>query len=77
MTLSPLLASLINSIDLSLLAVIGITTPGNKTVFFKGKIGIELGKASLFNASSSSAVIRGISSASDSISRREKLSKLV
>jgi hypothetical protein len=34
--------------DLSLLAVIGITTPGKSTVFLKGNIGNELGKTSLF-----------------------------
>ena len=62
------LASLINLIDLSLPAVIGITTPGNKTVFRKGKMAISSGKASLFISSSSSGVINGINSASGSIS---------
>ena len=70
-------ASFISFIDLSRPAVIGITTPGNKTVFLKGKIGTISGKDSLSNASSSSVVIRGIKSASDSISRSDKLSKLL
>ena len=57
--------------------VIGITTPGNKTVFLRGKIGTTSGKDSLSNASSSSVVIKGIKSASDSISRSDKLSRLL
>ena len=60
------LASLINFIDLSLPAVIGITTPGNKTVFRKGKIANDSGNSSLFISSSSSGVKRGINSASES-----------
>ena len=70
-------ASFISFIDLSRPAVIGITTPGNNTVFLKGKIGTISGNDSLSNASSSSVVIRGIKSASDSISRSDKLSKLL
>ena len=53
--------------DLSLDAVIGITIPGNITVFFKGKMEIEFGRDSLEIASSSSEVIRGINSESSSI----------
>ena len=46
--------------------VIGITTPGNKTVFFKGKIGSFSGSDSFEIASSSSDVINGIKSESSS-----------
>ena len=59
--------SLISLIDLSLEAVIGITTPGNITVFFKGKIGKLSGKDSFEIASSSSDVINGIKSESSSM----------
>ncbi len=64
MVLFPLFASLISLIDLSRPAVIGITTPGNKTVFRIGKIGRISGISSLFIFSSSSGVINGINSAS-------------
>ena len=59
------------------MAVIGITTPGNKTVFLNGKIGIESGKSSFFRASSSSVVNNGINSASDSTSLSDKLSNML
>ena len=75
MILFPALASLINFIDLSLPAEIGITTPGNKTVLRKGKIGNEAGNSSLFISSSSSGVKSGINSASVSNSCNIKLSK--
>ena len=52
----------------------GITTPGNKTVFLRGRIGTESGKSSLLNASSSSVVNNGINSDSASISLSDKLS---
>ena len=42
----------------------GITTPGNKTVFLSGNTAISSGIASAFNRSSSSSVIKGINSAS-------------
>ena len=60
------LASLINLMDLSRPAVIGITTPGNKTIFRNGKIANVSGNASLFISSSSSGVNNGIKSASES-----------
>ena len=62
--------------DLSLLAVIGITTPGKSTVFLKGNIGNELGKTSLFISFSSSGVIKGISSEFSSTSISDRLSIL-
>ena len=68
------MASLMSLMDLSRPAVIGITTPGNKTVFRNGKIGTTSGSDSLSKASSSSVVIKGIKSASDSISCSDKLS---
>jgi hypothetical protein len=40
--------------DLSRPAVIGITTPGNSTMFRNGKIGSESGNSSLIISSSSS-----------------------
>ena len=46
----------------------GITTPGNKTVFRSGRIGTIFGRASFSRASSSSVVNNGIKSASDSMS---------
>ena len=52
--------------DLSLDAVIGITIPGNITVFFSGNIGNIFGNDSFEIASSSSEVINGIKSASSS-----------
>ena len=60
--------------DLSLPAVIGITTPGKRTVFLSGRMGTESGRDSFAIASSSSEDIRGIKSASDSISCSDKLS---
>ena len=69
--LSPEFAFLINLTDLSLVAVIGITTPGNKTVFLNGRIGRVSGILSLEIASSSSDVIKGINSDSSSIGSRE------
>ena len=65
------LACLINLTDLSLVAVIGITTPGNKTVFLRGNIGKVSGIDSFDIASSSSEVIRGINSDSSSIGSNE------
>ena len=59
---------------MSLPAVIGITTPGKSTVFFKGNIGSVLGTCSLFISSSSSGVKSGINSASSSIPEVDKLS---
>ena len=61
-TLFPLFASLISFIDLSLPAVIGMTTPGNKTVLRNGNIGSVSGSASLLIFASSSGVIKGINS---------------
>ena len=75
-SLSPLLASFINLIDLSLPAVIGITTPGNKTVFLRGSIGNESGRTSLLISFSSSGVIKGINSEFSSTSINDKLSIL-
>jgi hypothetical protein len=46
-------ASFINLMDLSRPAVIGITTPGNSTMFRNGKIGSESGNSSLIISSSS------------------------
>ena len=71
-----LFASLINLIDLSLDAVIGITTPGNKTVFLNERIGKVNGSSSLLISNSSSGVISGINSAFSSISWADKLSIL-
>ena len=51
--------------------MIGITTPGNKTVFLNGKIGRESGNFSLEIASSSSDVIKGINSDSSSMGSKE------
>ena len=53
--------------------VIGMTTPGNKTLFLSGRIGKFSGKSCLLTVSSSSAVVKGINSASDS--RPDKFSK--
>jgi hypothetical protein len=53
--------------DLSLPTVIGITTPGNKTVLRKGKIGSVCGKFSEFILSSSSEESKGIKSTSSSV----------
>ena len=77
MTLEPLLASLIKLMDLSLPAVIGITTPGNKTVLRSGNKGKVSGRLSLFICSSSSGVNNGINSASSSNPCRSILSNLV
>src|SRR5690606_10843804 len=74
MILFPLLVSLISLMDLSLPAVIGMTTPGNKTVFRKGKIGKTSGRSSLVIASSSSADIKGMNSASSDKSCSDNLS---
>ena len=49
-------------IDLSRPAVIGITTPGNNTVFLRESMGKESGSVSFFITSSSSVVISGINS---------------
>jgi len=54
-------------IDLSRPTVIGITTPGNKTVFLSGKIGKTGGTSSEFIISSSSAESNGMNSVSSSI----------
>ena len=62
--LFPLLASWISLILLSLPNVIGITTPGNKTLFLKGRIGNFSGTSSKFIRSSSSEDINGINSVS-------------
>ena len=64
---SSLLAFWTNLIDLSRPTVIGITTPGNKTLLRNGRIGISFGNSALFIVSSSSWVISGIKSASPSI----------
>ncbi len=66
--LSDLYASLINLMDLSRPTVIGITTPGNKTVFRKGNIESTSGMFSEFICSSSSLVNKGIKSLSRSSS---------
>ena len=64
--------------DLSLPAVIGITTPGNSTVFLNGKIGKTSGISSLLIISSSSGVINGINSESSfRIFDRDKLSNVI
>ena len=60
--------------DLSLPAVMGITTPGKRTVFLKGRMATSSGNSSFLSASSSSVVSKGISSASVSISPSVKLS---
>ena len=52
----------------------GITTPGNKTVFLIGSKGTTSGNFSFSRASSSSDVIRGISSASEPTLSKEKSS---
>ena len=53
--------------DFSRPIVIGMTTPGNKTVFFKGKMGNNSGKNSPFWGSSESSIaIIGMKSASSS-----------
>ena len=75
--LFPLFVSFINLMDLSRPAVIGTTTPGNKTVFRRGKIGRISGNSSLSIASSSSKVIKGINSASSCRSCNDKLSSNV
>ena len=67
---------MINLTDLSLVAVIGITTPGNNTVFLRGNMGKVSGIASFDIASSSSEVIRGINSDSSSIGSNEMEFKL-
>ena len=59
--------------DLSLPTVIGITTPGNNTLFRKGRIGRFSGNTCLFTVSSSSAVVKGINSASDSNPEKFKI----
>ena len=64
MILFPLLASWISFILLSLPSVIGITTPGNKTLFLSGRIGNFLGTSSKYILSSSSDDINGINSVS-------------
>jgi hypothetical protein len=43
--------------DLSRPAVIGITTPGNSTMFRNGKIGSESGNSSLIISSSGSTTV--------------------
>jgi hypothetical protein len=52
--------------DLSLPTVIGITTPGNKTVFRNGRIGKISGTSSELIASSSSEDNKGMNSVSAS-----------
>ena len=69
-----MLASLINFIDLSRPAVIGITTPGNNTVLRNDNIGKDSGNSSLAIFSSSSGVIKGINSEFSSKSCNDKLS---
>src|SRR6185312_6471381 len=63
----PLLASRISLIDLSLPTVMGITTPGNSTVFRRGNMDKTPGNCSLFISSSSSVDIRGKNSESSFI----------
>ena len=76
-SLFDLLASWISFIDLSLPALIGITTPGNRTVLIRGRIGSTSGNFSFSRASSSSDVINGINSESASKSSSDTLSKLL
>ena len=52
---------------LSLPRVIGITTPGNNTLFLRGKMGNLSGTSSKFILSSSSGDISGMNSVSVSI----------
>ena len=77
MSLFDLLASLISLIDLSLPALIGITTPGKRTVFVNGNIGNTSGRFSFSRASSSSEVINGINSDSSPKSSNDILSMLL
>jgi hypothetical protein len=53
--------------DLSLPTVMGITTPGNNTVFLRGKIDSISGVSSEFITSSSSDVSKGKNSVSSFI----------
>ena len=62
--------------DLSLPAVIGITTPGKSTVLRNGKMGNDSGNSSLLISASSSGVIKGINSEFSSKSCSDNLSKL-
>ena len=62
--------SLISFIDLFLPTEIGITTPGNNTVFLSGSIGSDSGILVLVIISSSSSAIRGIKSVSSFIAWR-------
>src|SRR5471030_886376 len=70
---APLLASRISLIDLSRPTVIGITTPGNKTVFRSGNIDKTAGSCSLFISSSSSVDMSGKNSESSFITGRALL----
>ena len=72
--LLPWLAALIRAIEVSRPAVIGMTTPGNKTVLRRGKIGKVSGTSSRSISSSSSGESSGMSSASSSIEWADKLS---
>ena len=53
--------------DLSLPTVMGMTTPGNKTVFLRGRMGKSSGTSLWSSTSSSSSDISGIKSLSSSI----------
>ncbi|NDH68080.1 MAG: hypothetical protein EBY22_09305 [Gammaproteobacteria bacterium] len=59
--------------DLSRPTVIGITTPGNRTVFLKGRIDRVSGVCSLFISSSSSCDISGKNSVSSFINGSVRL----
>ena len=67
MYLFSLYAFLTALMDFSLPTEIGITTPGNKTLFLKGKIGSTFGRWSLLVLSSSSIDSKGTISTSSSI----------
>src|ERR1044072_57203 len=62
-----LYASLMRRMDLSRPTVIGITTPGKRTVLRRGSMGNSSGMTSLFICSSSSLLINGINSVSSSL----------
>ena len=62
--------------DLSLPIVMGIITPGNKTVFLNGNIGMVSGASSLEILASSSSLINGKNSVS-SFNKSDKFSDLI
>ena len=63
-------------IDLSLPIVIGMITPGNKTVFLNGNMGITSGASSLEIFASSSSLIKGKNSVS-SFNRSVRFNDLI